>query len=184
MAEVLVRFTEAIHDNTGTPYRAQASGAADSDGLWEGWIEFTREDGLTLRTPRETEQPNRVALTYWAEGLTGVYLEGALARASDASAGPPVRFSDPAPSIFDTAAPAARVTRADRVPRPVLDPFATYQQGERVLRQQLSALSRDHLLALVEAYALPVDLSKTITDRHLADEIARAVGEHPSTSHS
>jgi hypothetical protein len=33
------------------------------------------------RSPVETTQPNREALTYWASGIEPVYLEGALERA-------------------------------------------------------------------------------------------------------
>jgi len=40
------------------------------------------------------------------------------------------------------------------VPRAVLDPFEVYAQGERVLRQELSALDIDHLHAIVRAYGL------------------------------
>ena len=36
----------------------------------------------------------------------------------------------------------------------MLDPFEVYAQGERVLRQELSALDLDHLHAIVRAYAL------------------------------
>ena len=36
--------------------------------------------GETLRSFRETTQPNLTDLRYWATGLTPVYLEGALER--------------------------------------------------------------------------------------------------------
>jgi hypothetical protein len=36
----------------------------------------------------------------------------------------------------------------------VLDPFEVYSQGERVLRQELSALAVDHLRAIVHAHGL------------------------------
>src|SRR5436309_7263596 len=81
MAEVLVRFTESVRGDDGSRYAAQASGALAKDGLWEGWIDFAGPNGNPVRTPRETEQPNRDALVYWAEGLTAAYLEGALRRA-------------------------------------------------------------------------------------------------------
>ena len=61
MAEVLVRFTELVQDDSGIPYQAQASGAFGSDGLWEGWIEFIGENGRALRTPRETTQARCIA---------------------------------------------------------------------------------------------------------------------------
>ena len=80
MAETLVRFTEAVTGRDGRQYIASARGIRGSDGLWHGWLEFS--DGTTsLRTTQESEQPNRDDLMYWAQGLTYVYLEGALERA-------------------------------------------------------------------------------------------------------
>ena len=81
MAEVLVKFTEPVRGSDGTLYSAQACGGIAEDGLWEGWIEF-EGGGNAVRTGRETEQPNMADLTYWAQGLSMVYLEGALARAT------------------------------------------------------------------------------------------------------
>jgi hypothetical protein len=80
MAQVLVKFTEQVVDANGNAYDAQACGAVADDGLWEGWIEFESADG-TIRTGRETEQPNVDDLKYWAQGLSMVYLQGALVRA-------------------------------------------------------------------------------------------------------
>lgn len=82
MAEVLVQFTSPIKGDRGELYVPQACGGPKDDGLWEGWIEFTSEStGKQYRSGRETTQPNRDDLLYWAEGLSEVYLEGALARA-------------------------------------------------------------------------------------------------------
>jgi len=39
-------------------------------------------------------------------------------------------------------------------PVAVLDPFAVFRQGEEILRQQLLALSRDQLNAVIEQYGL------------------------------
>jgi hypothetical protein len=82
MAEILVRYQLPVKDADGLQYEARAYGAAIDHVLWEGWIEFVPiGGGPILRTPRETTQPNRVDTAYWATGLTGVYLEGALIRA-------------------------------------------------------------------------------------------------------
>jgi hypothetical protein len=164
MAEVLVRFTERVQDDEGASYQAQASGAVGADGLWEGWIEFVGENGRPLRTPRETTQPNRDALLYWAEGLTATYLEGALRRALNALLEPAARASIAEASIFS--GPAVR---------PVLDPWSTFAQGEGVFRQQLSALSRDHLLAVIDGYALPIEIRASASDRELVEDIVQTV---------
>jgi hypothetical protein len=175
MAEVLVRFTEVVQDDSGTSYRAQASGALGADGLWEGWIEFIGESGRALRSPRETTQPNRDAILYWAEGLTAAYLEGALRRAQRALLEPAARASIAEASIFS--GPAS--TKPARVPpqpaRPVLDPWSTFAQGEGVLRQQLSALSRDHLLAVIDGYALPIEVKASATDHELVENIVQTM---------
>ena len=175
MGEVLVRFTEPVRDENGASYTAQACGAVDSDGLWQGWVEFAGASGSAFRSPRETKQPNRDALVYWAEGLTVAYLEGALRRALDALIDPPARVASAEPSIFTGPVSTERVPVAPRRPHPILDPLATFAQGEEVLRQQLSALSRDHLEALIDAYALPISDDHSASERELVDGIVRAV---------
>ena len=81
MAELLVKFTEPTRHESGELYWPAVYGGLADDGLWEAWIEFRAEDGATMRTPRETEQPNRDFTRYWAQGLTATYLQGALQRA-------------------------------------------------------------------------------------------------------
>jgi hypothetical protein len=82
MAEVFVRFTEPITSRDGMPYYPCVCGRKDSIGRWEAWIEFEPvHGGQTLRSARETVQPNRTDVSYWAGGLTRVYLQGALDRA-------------------------------------------------------------------------------------------------------
>lgn len=83
MPVILVKFDEPIRDVAGVTYFAQAAGRRREDGLWEGWLEFTQmsEDAPAFTSSRETTQPNRADLEYWAQGLSKVYLEGALARA-------------------------------------------------------------------------------------------------------
>jgi hypothetical protein len=56
---------------------------AEEEGIrsWAGWIEFVTETGQRVVTDRETTQPSREAVAYWATGLEPIYLEGALERA-------------------------------------------------------------------------------------------------------
>lgn len=66
----------------GETYRARVYAEPAGTG-WIGWVEFVPEgDGVPLRTSRETSQPTREAVAYWALGLEAVYLEGALQRAA------------------------------------------------------------------------------------------------------
>jgi hypothetical protein len=152
MAEVLVQFDTIVTTSDGRAYRARACGRAAGEGLWEGWLEFLPLVGASvpLRTGRETTQPNRADLLYWAGGLTQVYIEGALERAMSEPVVVPSEpvavpaFSGPRPP--ETPAPGAPA------PRAVLNPYEVYAQGADVLRGQLDALSAAHLRAIALAY--------------------------------
>jgi hypothetical protein len=172
MSEVLVRFTERIAAADGTSYLPQACGRVADDGLWEGWIEFVSPN-RTIRSPRETEQPSRDTLVYWAEGLTVAYLEGALDRALAPRpvTPPPV---ETASSIASRLVAAPRRTSGS-TPRAILDPFTAYAEGEELLRGQLRALSRDHVVNIIKAYELPVDISRSIPHTALVDGVVAAV---------
>jgi hypothetical protein len=64
----------------GRTWKVRIEGMQRDDGTWAGRIVFA--DGAGRRvTDRETSQPNREALEYWATGLEAIYLEGALSRA-------------------------------------------------------------------------------------------------------
>jgi hypothetical protein len=82
MRTLIHAFTMLARDADGHVYRARAYGQQRRDGTWIGWLEFMPrgEGGLTRETPRETTQPSRLALRYWALGLEEIYLEGALRR--------------------------------------------------------------------------------------------------------
>jgi hypothetical protein len=159
MAEVLVKFDEPITAPSGEQYFAQAVGKEVRGGSWEGWLEFMPSgDGAdTIESGRETTQPNRTNLEYWAQGLTKVYLEGALARALSLAANPNAIWDESETSRFNSAAGSAtapNLRSGPVIPRPVLDPFQVYAQGEAILRSELNALSRDHLEAIANAYDL------------------------------
>jgi hypothetical protein len=84
MAELIQQFADAVRDARGDAYEAFAYGEERAGGTWVGWLEFRPLSGVgaVLRTERETTQPDRGALEYWASGLELIYLEGALARAA------------------------------------------------------------------------------------------------------
>jgi len=188
MPQVLAQFDEPVVSQDGKRYRAQACGAAMSDGLWEGWIEFVplEVDEEPLRSPRETTQPNRVDTLYWAGGLTATYLEGAFERAQRASSVKPARPSNvkttgpaPAQPVFN--APAAESKVIPSVPaRAVLDPFSVYEKGEALLRQELRALSSWHLVNIIVDYDLseqPYLALNSVPQATLIDLIVTAVRE-------
>ena len=82
MAELIQTYAEVVRDAGGEEYNVHAYGEARADGNWEGWLEFHSTSGTVRRTGRETTQPNREALAYWASGLEPLYFDGAFARAS------------------------------------------------------------------------------------------------------
>jgi len=171
MAEVMVRFTEPVLGNDGRLYEAQACGMLAPDGLWEGWIEFLSPAGA-VRTERETSQPNRADLMYWAQGLTQTYLEGALARALG---GPVTTLASEVhvESVFNGPASPPPRTTSPHAPYAILDPFAVYTQGEHVLRRQLLALSPDQLSNVILAYGL----GDPVSDLSSVAELSRRVDE-------
>jgi hypothetical protein len=102
MAQTLIRFDTPVTHRDGGQYKAQACGRERDNGQWEAWLEFKNlKTGEVLRTQRETTQPNEKDATYWATGLTPVYLEGALDRIlnpklREAELVPPPHFDGPA----------------------------------------------------------------------------------------
>jgi hypothetical protein len=83
MAEMIQQYTPEFRDEKGVIYTVIAGGEATAHGTWEGWLEFHPVDKTrpVLRTERETTQPDRRALQYWASGLEPLYFEGAFDRA-------------------------------------------------------------------------------------------------------
>lgn len=185
MAEVFVTFSEPVAAPDGELYTARACGAEMEDGRWQGWIEFeSREGSRTYRSPRETTQPNRVDLAYWATGLTAVYLEGALVRTlrPEPITPPP---AVPAVPAFD----GPRVPAAADEPAPrgeaVLNPFSVYRKGEAVLRRQLDALAAWHLVNIIRAYDLsaqPVTSLNQLSASELIELIVLAVRQDTPVS--
>jgi hypothetical protein len=79
--EVTIRDLESVVTADTERYSIRVRGRHLEDGRWIGWIDFESQDGSrVLHTDRETTQPNRDALLYWASGLEPLYFEGAFAR--------------------------------------------------------------------------------------------------------
>ena len=82
MREVIHVMELEVRAPDGRLYRPRVLGEETNLGTWEGWIEFLPvTGGDSLSTDRETTQPNRGDLAYWATGLEPIYFEGALERA-------------------------------------------------------------------------------------------------------
>jgi len=80
---LILTHSENVQDPLGNLYNVLVYGKPRTDGMWEGWLEFVpaSADLSVLRTSRETTQPDRRALDYWASGLEPLYLAGAFERA-------------------------------------------------------------------------------------------------------
>jgi len=142
MSEVLMEYDPIVSESDGSRWKARACGRRGEGRVWEGWIEFVPLDKASspVGSRRESTQPSRESLIYWATGLTPIYLKGALERA---------RF-EPAPQP-----PRRRVSPLfDGPARPILDPFDVYAQGEDILIRQLDALDTARLRDIVRAYEL------------------------------
>jgi hypothetical protein len=152
MAEVLVDYdADVIHG--GTRYHPRAIGRLAEDGMWQGWLEFIPGDGgEVVVTGVESTQPEREHLVYWATGLTPVYREGALQRASKPSS-VRVRVLEEPISQAPTERIQTEVIETSR-PDTVLDPFDVGRRSLDVLRQELSALNRPRLRNIIVAYDL------------------------------
>ncbi len=116
MAEELLEFENSIEDADGSSWIARVLGAERPDGTWVGWIRFRDASDHLLETERETTQPNRPDLLYWAKGLTYFYLEGALARARrgaerERSMEPGAPDAADEPSIPEASGPRMKVSR-------------------------------------------------------------------------
>lgn len=170
MAEILAKYDALLRGHDGRIYAAHACGRPRGDGMWEGWLEFPASDGVTVRTGRETTQPNRDAIVYWAGGLTAGYLDGALLRATTPA--PELPESPPETPAFDGPAPRSARPSTAAPPVAVLDPFAVYAQGDAVLQGQLAALSPSQLRNIIRAYGLSLADAATLDGLPTPDLIA------------
>jgi len=154
MAELLTSYEGPVVDESGR-YAARAVGRLADDGMWDGWLEFEPldSDQPVVVGPVESRQPEAHDLTYWASGLTRVFLEGALKRALN-----PLTVHVRIPKGPTSSAPAPRVrvvTPAGPTrPEAVLDPLDIGSRNLDQLRRQLGALNRPRLLNVIAAYDL------------------------------
>ncbi|HSJ08034.1 MAG TPA: hypothetical protein VK936_15120 [Longimicrobiales bacterium] len=165
MAEVLMSYGTRIRGPDERSYTVRACGRERDDGLWEGWLEYLPvEGGDTVVTPRETTQPNRNDLLYWATGLTDPYMDGALTRALRQPVTAAAPAAGPPPADGPASSDRTAETIASPTPAAILDPFRVHAEGADVLRGQLRALRPDHLRNIIAAYRLS-DVAPMTLDR-------------------
>jgi hypothetical protein len=178
VSETLCEYNAPVRDAQGRLFRARACGAPLDATVWEGWVEFDPlAGGDTIRSRRETTQPNRTDAEYWATGLSEVYLEGSLKRALEGATHVPVASVRP-PSFAGPAPAIVAVPGKEPTARSVLDPYSVYEKGEPLLRKQLAALSSWHLVNIIVDYELSDTAIETLNVTPapvLIDVIVRSV---------
>ncbi len=140
MSEVIADLETTVTSADGHEYYVQVA-AEHSGSIWEAWLEFVPlDDNLdVLLTRTETTQPTRGDVVHWSTTLTPVFLEGAFARAVQATSGRRIVRDYP-------------ITTSDvLVP---FDPFNVFRISELELRGRLRLLARSELLAMIEQYGL------------------------------
>jgi hypothetical protein len=116
MTEDLLEFENTVEDEEGRSHVAVVLCEERDDGRWIGRVRFIPTDGSPpFETDRETTQPRREFVHYWATGLTYFYLEGALHRARRrAERAKAAGAAEPRPA----AAPPMTEAGPTRVPHP------------------------------------------------------------------
>jgi ATP-dependent Clp protease ATP-binding subunit ClpA len=80
--ELIRKYPNVVLETDGRVFACASYGRQRADGRCEGRIVFfPLHGGPAVATDRETTQPRRASLEYWADGLSPTFLQGALARA-------------------------------------------------------------------------------------------------------
>lgn len=160
----------------GRTYRPRVYGAPQPDGSWGGWIVFFPLDGSpAVATDRETTQSTLEALSVWAAGVTSVYLEGALVRALELAAEPPV-LADLSEAEYAALEDAERLEAAAEIERASANideaaAAAARADAERIRQERLAA---ERVLAAADEAAATIEAD--LHERAAAQARAVAVG--------
>jgi hypothetical protein len=137
-----------IATTAGALYQPRVYADRNRD-LWDGYIVFFPITvGPVISTPRETTQSDLASLQTWASGLDRIYLDGALARALEASNGVvlPTSFTDLV--VAETAAAADAIALHRAAERAGADAMSelkaaeTHEQEAAVAREDAARLTR------------------------------------------
>jgi hypothetical protein len=142
-------------------YRPRAYGDPQPDGRWRGWlIFFPLIGGGAIAPPHpETTQTTWDALATWAEGLTPVYVKGALERALTVAGQPPALISQLAAAEYEALEDAERLETAADVQRAAADldevaADAARHEADVIRRERLAT---ERALAATEEAAANVE---------------------------
>jgi hypothetical protein len=146
----------------GVWYRPRAYGDPRSDGIWDGWLIFFPRDRASAIAPPgpETTQSSMAALAGWAEGVSSVYLEGALDRALGLAEQPPIitRLTEAEYQALEDAERLETEATVERTAAKIDEDAAqTARLDAKRLRQE--RLAAESELAAVEGAAAKVEAS-------------------------
>ena len=132
----------------GRWYRPRAYGDPQPDGRWQGWLIFfpLMGDGAIAPPHPETTQSTWTALTTWAEGLTLVYVEGALERSLTVAQQPSALTSRLAAAEYEALEDAERLETAAEMQRAAADldedaADIARDEADRIRRERLATES-------------------------------------------
>jgi hypothetical protein len=84
VTELIHQYSTLLAAADGERYVVRAYAGRQPRGLWEAWFVFIPlSGGNPLVTEPETTQSKRPDVVYWASGISRLYLQGALGRASE-----------------------------------------------------------------------------------------------------
>jgi hypothetical protein len=190
---------EPIATAAGALYRPRVY-ADQNAGLWDGYIVFFPLGiGTVISTPRETTQSDFASLQSWASGLNRIYLEGALARALEASDGVvmPTSFTDLV--VAETTAAADAITLHRAAERAGADALSELEAAE--IHEHAAAIAREDAARLTrqqeELESLANETARTTAEvaaeayesaarqaRTVAADIAGSATERPQRKRS
>src|SRR5262245_14034366 len=82
MVHFVMQYAQVLVAPDHKEYVVRVYAATHAQGQWDGWfVFFPLRGGREFATDRETTQNSLGAVSYWATGISTVYLEGALQRA-------------------------------------------------------------------------------------------------------
>ena len=113
--ELIRTYPNVVLETDGRVFACASYGRQRADGRCEGRIVFFPLDGgSAVATDRETTQPRRASLEYWADGLIPTFLQGALARALRRGPDATLDLPPPPSAYGDAVASATRRPHGDR----------------------------------------------------------------------
>ena len=143
--ELIRTYPNVVLETDGREFACASYSKQRGDGRWEGRIVFfPLHGGPAVATDRETTQPRRTSLEYWADGLSPTFLQGALSRAL--RRGPDATPDVPPPFQEEAAATDEAVPTDDPVHVKPPRGLSGARPMARLIERQIAAPLADSIL--------------------------------------